>query len=217
MKKLIPVLLALCLLAAPMIVMVSAGNNEQVIPQSFASETNAPDVVFLAGSVPADSKLTDAITLPIHALVLSMLEHELTYDVWSAPFVWNALYYALSLYGQTDERAQLTDEALLLPSEVVNDFSRALFAELNELPALPAELEGFVSCDPASDVYILALGDFALTRIQLDALAPLPDGSFALNGSLTSLEDGSPLCSFLITLVENDSMFGFSILDVSLT
>ncbi len=217
MKKLIPVLLALCLLAAPMTAMVSAGNNDHFVPQSFANETNAPDVVFLAGSVPADSGQTDAIALPIHALVLSMLEHELTYDARSAPFVWNALYYALSLYGQTDDRAQLTDEALLLPSEVVSDFSRALFADLYELPALPAELEGFVSCDPASDVYLLALGDFALTRIGLDPLMPLPDGSFALTGTLTSLEDGSPLCSFRITLVENDSMFGFSILDVSLT
>ena len=216
MKKFIPILLALCLMVAPMTENVFADNHNQNVTASTVDETTNPDVVFLAGTVPADSELTDAILLPIHALVLSMTEHELTYNDQSAPFVWNALYYALSLYGQADDRAQLTEDALLLPSESVHDFSRALFAKMDELPALPDELDGFVCYDAASDVYHLALGDFAPTQTQLSALSPLSGGTFAVDGTLTSLEDNTPLCSFRVTLVENDTMFGFSILDVSL-
>ena len=91
-------------------------------------ETTNPDVFFPAGSVPAEAEWTEGIRLPVHALVLSMWEHDLAYDIGSAPFVWNALYYALSLYGEMDDRAQRTEEALLLPSEAVNDFARALFS-----------------------------------------------------------------------------------------
>lgn len=216
MKKLIPVLLALCLLVAPMTASVSADDHSRSVTAADIDHTTNPDVVFPAGTVPADSEWTDAILLPVHALVLSMTEHELAYDAQSAPFVWNALYYALSLYGQMDDRAQLTDQALLLPSESVNDFSRALFAGLDELPALPPELDGFVSYDQASDVYSLSLGDFALTQTELGQPIAQADGIYTVDGTLSSLEDGALLCSFRVTLLENDTMFGFSVLDVSL-
>lgn len=216
MKKLIPILLAVCMLTALMAAKVSADDHSQNADVSIADETANPDMVFPDGSVPAESELTEGIQLPIHALVLSMWEHELSYDTQSAPFVWNALYYALSLYGETDDRAQLTDDALLLPSEAVHDFSRALFARLDTLPALPPELNGFMSYEEASDSYRLSLGDFALTQPQLGPLISRADGSFTLEGILSALEDGTPLCSFRTTLLENDTMFGFSILDVSL-
>ncbi len=216
MKKLIPILLAVCMLTALMAAKVSADDHSLNADVSIADETTNPDVVFPDGSVPAESELTEGIQLPIHALVLSMWEHELPYNVQSAPFVWNALYYALSLYGETDDRAQLTDEALLLPSEAVHDFSRALFAQLDTLPTLPPELNGFMRYEETSDSYCLSLGDFALTQLQLGPLTAQTDGSFTLEGTLSGLEDGASLCSFRATLLENDTMFGFSILDVSL-
>lgn len=216
MKKMIPVLLALCLLIAPMTAKVSADDHSYSASIPTVDQTTNPDVAFLAGTVPADSEWTDGILLPIHALVLSMTEHEPVYDPQSAPFVWNALYYALSMYGQMDDRAQLTDDALLLPSESINDFSRALFADLDALPALPPELDGFITYDSTCDSYRLALGDFALTRTELGHPAAQPDGSYTVEGTLLSPEDESPLCSFRVTLLENDTMFGFSIADVSL-
>lgn len=216
MKKLIPIILAACMLTGLMAAKVSA--DEQTHPAVFpiADETANPDVVFPAGSVPAESGRTDGIQLPIHALVLAMWEHELTYNIQSAPFVWNALYYALSLYGEADDRAQLTQEALLLPSEAVNDFSRALFADLTELPPLPAESAPFIRYEETGDTYHLSLGDFALTQLQLGPLTTQPDGTFIAEGTLSALEDGTPLCSFRATLLENDTMFGFSVAEISL-
>lgn len=216
MKKPILVLLAVCLLTAFMVATVSAG--EQTVPSPFPpviDETTDPGVAFSEGSVPAEAGLTDGIRLPIHALVLSLWEHELTYDTQSAPFVWNALYYALSLYGQADDRAQLTEDALLLPSEVVHDFANALFANLNDLPPLPEEND-FVSYDALTDTYHLSIGDFAETQLLPGALTQLANGSFRMEGTLTALENDAPLLRFHVDLQENDTMFGFSILDVSL-
>lgn len=215
MKKLIPLLLAVCLLVTPMMGKVSADDHDHAISPELFPQSTEQDMIFPAGSVPADSALLDGIQLPIHALVLSMLEHEESYDIQSPSFVWTGLYYALSMYGQADDRAQLTQEALLLPSESVHDFARALFARLESLPAIPAQLTDFVRYEPATDTYQLALGDFAETVLLLGEPIPQEGGSFILDGTLTALEDSSPLCSFRITLLENDTMFGFSILDVS--
>lgn len=217
MKKLIPILLVLCLLAAPMTAQVSADDHSQTTAVPVMQETTNPDVAFLNGTVPAESELTEAILLPIHALVLSLWEHEQTYDPQSSSCVWNALYYALSLYGEADSRAQLSDEALLLPSEAVNDFSRALFANLDTIPPIPADSNAFVSFDTATDTFALAIGDFALTQVRLDALTAQPDKTFTLDGSIVSCEDNTTLLSFRAVLAENDTMFGFSILDVSLS
>lgn len=216
MKKLIPILLAVCMLTAIMAARVSADDHSQNVNVPVADETTNPDVVFSEGSVPALSERTEGIRLPIHALTLSMWEHEMSYDMQSAPFIWNALYYVLSLYGEADDRALLTDEALLLPSEAVHDFAGALFANLEALPPLPSELDGFVSYDLSSDTYQLALGDFAQTQLLPGTLLSQADGSFLLDGMLVALEDNTPLYSFRVTLQENDTMFGFSILDVSL-
>lgn len=216
MKKLIPIVLAVCMLTGLMAATVSADDQTHPAVFPITEEALNPDVVFPAGSVPAESGRTDGIQLPIHALVLAMWEHELTYDIQSAPFVWNALYYALSLYGEADDRAQLTQEALLLPSEAVNDFSRALFANLTELPPLPAQSAPFIHYEKTTDTYHLSLGDFALTQLQFGPLTGQPDGTFLAEGSLTAPEDGAPLCAFRATLLENDTMFGFSIAEISL-
>ena len=216
MKKLLPILLAVCLLTAGMAATVSADERTSETPViHFTDEMTEPDVVFSDGSVPAEAELTDGIQLPIHALVLSLWEHELTYDTQSAPFVWNALYYVLSLYGEADDRAELTEDALLLPSEAVQDFANALFADLEGLPPLP-DGNGFVSYDAVSDIYHLSIGDFAETRLLLGEPTAQADGSFLLDGTLTALEDDAPLLRFHVALQENDTMFGFSILDVSL-
>lgn len=216
MKKIIPLLLAVCLLLTPMMAKVSADDQTQVIIPDPLPQATAPDVVFPAGSVPADCALLDGIQLPIHALILSMAEHEHDYDIQSPAFVWTALYYALSMYGEADDRAQLTQDALMLPSEAVHDFARALFAKLEKLPQTPTHLSDFVHYEATTDTYRLSLGDFAETQIQTGNLISQADTSFLLDGRLTALEDSSPLCTFNVTLLENDTMFGFSIVDVSL-
>ena len=44
----------------------------------------------------------------------------------------------LSLYGQMDARAELTDDMLILPAETAADYASALFPDFQGLPPLPA-------------------------------------------------------------------------------
>ena len=226
MKKWIPILLVLCLLLAPMSGHVSADDHETLFtsPVTQIEVEAATDMarllsqspVFESGSVPADTAATDAISLPLHALVLSMVEHGLDYNVEPDLFIWNALYYTLSLYGQVDERAVLTDDALLLPSEVVLDYLSALFSCHSGLPPLPALLSDRVGYDDTSDCYLLTLGDFGLTELYIDTVRHTGRDTFLLEGILIAPPDGSILCSFRATLLKNDSMFGFSVLDLTI-
>lgn len=209
MKKILCVLLSVCLLAIPMSASALADDLNRA-PQH-------EEVGFLPGSVPADSMVTDGISLPLTALALSMLEGDLPYDADSDFFIWNALYYVLSLYGHEDDRAQVTEQSLLLPSECIGDFFGALFASRQELPAIPAELTGKVKYDPKTDLYELALGDPALVAIELTSPAPAADGLFTLDGTLTAPGDGHILCSFRAVLAENDTMFGFCIVEFVLS
>lgn len=209
MKKLFCVLLSVCLLALPMSASVLADDLNATPPPVSQTE----EMEFLPGSVPADSALTDGISLPLTALALSMLEGGLTYDANSDSFIWNALYYVLTLFGHEDARAEVTEQALLLPSECVQDFFAALFGRCDMLPAIPAALSDRVTYDSVEDRYGLALGDLALADIALTSPVPVEDGLFTLDGTLTAPADGHVLCSFRTVLEANDTMFGFSIVD----
>lgn len=210
MKKFIPLVLALVILLLPMAGSVHADNH------GLSDELAQTNTEFLPGSVPAHSTQLDAIESPIHALVLSMLENNLNYDANSDLFVWTALYYTLSMYGATDSRAEMTDNALLFPAECPQDFSHALFADLDQLPQIPAELADRISFEDG-DHYQLALGDFGLNEIVLGALSPVSDTVYTLDGTLIDPASGLRLCSFTVTLEKNDTMFDFSILHVVLS
>ena len=64
---------------------------------------------FIPGDVPAQSGTMDAMVAPVNALVMCMVEQGLAYNDQDDVFLWNSLYYMLSLCGQMDERAELTD------------------------------------------------------------------------------------------------------------
>ena len=154
---------------------------------------------FIPGDVPAQSGTMDAMVAPVNALVMCMVEQGLAYN------------YMLSLCGQMDERAELTDDMLILPAETVADYAGALFSNFDGLPALPREMNGRVSYDWQNDTFRLARGDAGLTETRLGEITELGGGRVQVAGALVSLEDESVLCSFTVDLVRNNSMFGYAI------
>ena len=66
---------------------------------------------------PAQTSLSQSMYPAVHALVMAMTENHLEYDPENSEFLWTTLYYMLSLYGERDQRAELTDEALFFPGE----------------------------------------------------------------------------------------------------
>ena len=203
-------LVLLALLPMTSGVMADEQTDPNVIPVIEVSDEAGPES-FLPGSVPADGALLDGIRLPAHALILSMAEGDLVYDSGDDGFVWNTLFYALSMFGQTDDRSQVTDTALLLPSESAQDFLRAIFRDRESLPPVPDALAHLVSYDALTDTYALALGDLGLAQLELSAPVPEQNGLVSVTGTLTAPEVSQPLCTARLLLEPNESMFGFAI------
>lgn len=171
---------------------------------------------FVPGTVPAQTDLSQSMAPAIHALVLTMVENDLAYDGESDLFFWTGMYYMLSLYGQRDDRARLTDDMLILPSETVRDYAAALFPHRQELPELPGALQDRITYRADDDTYSLARGDEGLAEIRLASSQPRGDGVREIAGELIYLEDESPLASFRVELVPQGGMLGYAISDLVL-
>lgn len=166
---------------------------------------------FRPGTVPAESAAMDGMAAPINATVLCMLERDMRYDAGSDTFRWASLYYMLSLYGQMDDRAELTDENLILPRETVEDYAAALFADGRKPTPVPEQLWEWIAFDAGSDSYVLARGDAELAETRLRGASKAEDGAIQVAGALVNLEDETDLCRFSVRLYPNESMFGYSI------
>lgn len=170
---------------------------------------------FIPGHVPAETDALQSVTPPIHALVLCMAENDLEYSK-SDLFTWKCLYYMLSLYGQMDTRAELTDDTLILPAETAADYACALFPNFQGLPKVPTALAGHVAYDGQRDEYRLARGDEGLAETVLTGSRSLGGGRRLVEGKLTDAADGSTLVRFEATLMPNDGMFGYAVADLKL-
>lgn len=162
------------------------------------------------GQAPA----TEGIRLPLQALTLAMVENDLAYDAESDEFVWTALYYTLSLYGQTDLRARYDGDAWVVPSECAEDFFHALFASRTQLPPIPPALADRVAYDAERDEYRVAVGDCALSELTLATPRPVAPGTWLAEGSLIRPDDDGVICRFTVTLAPRDNMFGCSVADL---
>ena len=202
MKKLLASLTILTILALPL---GSAASAEQQTPPADLS------VEEVHGNIPAQADAAQTMYPAVHSLVLAMTENDLEYAPEDSEFLWTSLYYMLSLCGQMDERAELTDDMLILPAETVADYAGALFSNFDGLPALPREMNGRVSYDWQNDTFRLARGDAGLTETRLGEITELGGARVQVAGALVSLEDESVLCSFTVDLVRNNSMFGYAI------
>lgn len=170
---------------------------------------------FIPGDVPAQSGTMDAMVAPVNALVMCMVEQGLAYNDQDDVFLWNSLYYMLSLCGQMDERAELTDDTLILPSEMVRDYAAALYPQVEQLPGIPAPISQRIRYQASDDSYHLARGDEGLAEVVLQTPITLASGAVILTGQLNALEDGSLLRDFQVTLSPRDSMFGYVITDLT--
>ena len=116
MKKLILSLTIVSLLIFPLGAAALTDSQQEPLPAVSTEEVH--------GNVPAQTDAAQAMTPAVHALVLAMTENHLDYDPSDSEFLWTSLYYMLSLYGQMDERADFTDDTMILPSEMVPGLRR---------------------------------------------------------------------------------------------
>ena len=125
-------------------------------------------------------------------------------------------YYGLfALQHRGQESAELTDDTLILPSEMVQDYAAALYPQVEQLPGIPAPISQRIRYQASDDSYHLARGDEGLAEVVLQTPITLASGAVVLTGQLNSLEDGSLLRDFQVTLSPRDSMFGYVITDLT--
>lgn len=168
------------------------------------------------GSVPAQVEFWTPTQVPIHAMVLSMVERDLEYDVSDPYFVWSSLYYMISFYGQGDFRVEMADEYFSIPYEMAMDYAVALFADMTELPEIPSTLTGFVSYRGDKDSYEFGLGDKALVETKTLSVQGIDQNSYQIQGVLVAQETQTQLAMYQGVLSRQDNMFGFSFEDFSL-
>lgn len=203
MKKLILSLTIVSLLIFPLGAAALTQSQQESLPAMSTEEVH--------GNVPAQTDAAQAMTPAVHALVLAMTENHLDYDPSDSEFLWTSLYYMLSLYGQMDERAEFTDDTMILPSEMVRDYAAALYPDVAQLPEIPAPISQRIAYFASDDSYHLARGDEALIQVTVDDTQTQDNGQVILSGRMTALEDGSTLYTFQSTLSPRDTMFGFII------
>lgn len=209
MKKILLTAMLAALLVFPLEGIAQAETVEPSQPETPVAQ----EPEFTPGDVPAEAGAPDSMTPAIHGVVLAMLNHDTdSFAAADAVLGWEAAYNMLSLYGQMDERAEYTEEELVLPAEIVMDFSSALAADLDELPD---ELSDRMVYDADTDCYRLVCGEPGLAQIRLGKVAPA-ENNLTVTGALTYLVDDSDLAQFRATLAPADNLFGYTLIDLTL-
>lgn len=186
-----------------------------VIPTG-ASEASAPVQSYLPGDVPAETDAAESMSPALHALVLAMLNQDVSrFDFSDSSLTWEGLYNMLSLYGQMDSRSLSEDGELLLPEETVRDYAAALALSFDELGDPPAAIRDRLNYDNISRSYVVVCGEDGLAQVRMDSFKPSAEG-YALAGSLVYQVDGRVLASFRAELQPRDNMFGYAVTAVSI-
>lgn len=185
------------------------------VPKSAAPYTLV-ETLSQAGTAPAETDHWTPMVPPVNALVMSMAEQGATYDLNDDYFIWNSLYYMIGLYGTQDWRVQEDINHYVVPLEMVEDYAFALFGYSADLPNIPEQLQLFVEYDSETQVYHWQKGDASLTDSRLVDMIPLGDGLFEIHGEFFAEDHDLVLWYFHGIIYENDSMFGYSIVDFSI-
>ena len=210
MKKFLLTGLIAALLILPLGNVALAESQEASQPESQGEE-------YVPGGVPAQTGALESMEPALHAVLMAMLNHNAaSFDTSDTALAWESLYNMLSLYGQLDDRSQYQGEDLLVPSETVRDYAAALVDSFDTLGPLPEFLTDRLTCDAASDSYLVVCGNDSLAEIQIRSTQN-SGGTLSVTGDLVYLVDGSSLAQFQAVLSPQDNMFGYAVTQLSLT
>lgn len=220
MRKQWSALIILCLLLFSITGTVSANNDCQ--PVGFSADHPIIDgfdtqPMFEPGGVPASATALDAISLPIHGLATAMLEENLPYDTDSDHFLWSALYHILVRYGTADERTEIREGMLILPSEVLYDFLSSFAFDRCDLPSIPFEWTERIQYDPFSDFYRITPYDPATDSIRVLNSYYSEQDLLILDAVLVSQPGNTVVSSVQVCLQPQDNLFGYCVTELCLS
>lgn len=172
---------------------------------------------YLPGDVPAETDAAESMSPAFHALVLAMLNHDVTrFNFEDTALTWEGLYNMLSLYGQLDSRSVTENGELLMPEETVLDYAAALALSFDGLGDPPSAIRDRLNYDNVSRSYVVVCGEDNLAQVRVDRLASSA-GGYTLTGSLVYQVDGRILARFQAGLQPCDNMFGYTVTSIQIT
>ena len=152
-----------------------------------------------------------AMAAPIDSLARCMLENDLTYAPDDPEFFWTALYYFTGGYAMGHAAVEMTEEyQIKVPRQVMQEHALALFADYDDLPELPADMQGRITYDESMDAYFVMPGDIGLSETKLTNFGKIADG-YVLTAELWSTdEDVNLIAAWDVKLVDNAYAEGIS-------
>lgn len=172
---------------------------------------------YLPGDVPAQTGAAESMSPVLHAMLLAMLNHDVSsFDLSDGELAWEGLYNMLSLYGQLDSRCDEKNGELFLPEETVRDYAAALDAGFEALGDLPAGLRDRMNYDNVSRCYLIICGADDQVQIQANSLR-VEGTATVFSGALVDEVEGDTLVRFQAVLQPRDNMFGFAVSALSIT
>ena len=90
------------------------------------------------------------------------------------------------------------------------DFAAAITSGFDTLGEMPGALSDRLTYDPEIDSYLVTCGSDSLAQVQVRQQESR-DGVLYLSGALVYLVDGSELAGFQAVLTPRDSMFGYTL------
>lgn len=145
-----------------------------------------------------------SMTAPVDALARCMLENNLEYDPQNPEFFWTALFYFTGAYGLDHEL--VTEEGtyqLKVPTPVMQEHATALFADYDDLFALPSIMKGNVSYDPDWDAYFLSRGDIGLSEMKFTSYLKTEDGHTLIAELWSTGPEQELIAAYDVLLAEN--------------
>ena len=206
-------LLAAALITSMLILPVNSvgpTGQEEASPSAQAQD-------YLPGDVPAQTGAAESMSPVLHAMLLAMLNHDVSsFDLSDGELAWEGLYNMLSLYGQLDSRCDEKNGELFLPEETVRDYAAALDAGFEALGDLPAGLRDRMNYDNVSRCYLIICGADDQVQIQANSLR-VEGTATVFSGALVDEVEGDTLVRFQAVLQPRDNMFGFAVSALSIT
>lgn len=153
MKKLLAVLLLLCLGVMPM-----------AMADEIEGQTTDPLVAALLPMFDSIARIFDS-------------EDAQPLEIDNPSYVWGAVYLLAVNWCTEDPRAVMTDVDLSLPADAVLTYAQVMFYGLQSLPAIPEDMAASVAYDAANDAYVFGLSDAGDEYVAIDGILPMDDGS----------------------------------------
>ncbi|MEA4971716.1 MAG: hypothetical protein VB119_00910 [Candidatus Metalachnospira sp.] len=159
---------------------------------------------------------------PADALLMCMVEGNYSYNPKDPEFFWTAIYDFTGVYGAKHSLSKVTDTALIMPRQAVQEYAIALFSDYDDLLELPDSLSDRIKYDAATDTYSFGLGDRGASKSEITGFTDNGDGSFTMDVALTALDENKLIRSGEFTIVPNeyadsisDPLYNFSISNVN--